>query len=211
MKNVSFTGTLAPSTANYPSGDMTANVQYGCTATQSSQYDATYPPWTFFGGAGQNWVSDSYVTPPASPPVTANKTNVGGTLIPGEWEQLQVPTPIILTSYTFGCVTWTYGWMVVGSMDNVNWSLIDQKTQGVIDGPWTFVVTPTSPFSYFRFIVTLGVSGTTYVNLDNCKFTGYPYIGSPTATYPGVVMSYRHSELVHGNRELAVQHHLHTQ
>ena len=89
----------------------------------SSQYNTIFIPSKAFG---TGWLShDAYTSGVPDPAKSVAETRVNGTNVLGEWASLLLPSPIVLTSYTFQPQTNMTGWLVVGSMDGVNWSTVD--------------------------------------------------------------------------------------
>jgi hypothetical protein len=80
----------------------------------------------------------------------------------GEWIQYQLATPSPITSYTLQGRTWTGGslahrypasWIIVGSNDGTNWTLLD--TQTGTSGWGTYILTQAiAPYTYYRMIMT---------------------------------------------------------
>lgn len=93
-----------------------------------------------------------------------------GNSYPGEWVQVQLPTPVTTTSYVVGPGQgsgYTYQspvkWYILGSMDGVNWRLMDTRTY-----TWsstanqTFTFTTPGQYSTFRMVMNQLQNGTSY-------------------------------------------------
>jgi hypothetical protein len=123
---------------------------------------------TYIGGGGTNNIY--YWT-----------TTVSGVSCAGEWLQYHLPYDLALTTYTiysrvlagrFPKIFW-----VAGSNDGSVWNLIDYKSNYVNDVSLsaTFNITPSSYYSYFRFIfnATNGGSSAAVINLAQVNINGY--------------------------------------
>ena len=136
----------------------------GYVVTASSQTFGTgdYGAWRAFdkmvpgggGGAGQ-WVT----------------TTTSGI----EWLVLQMPRAIVLGSYSITARDQTQEltsspklWVVEGSLDGVNWTVVDDRT-GTPQTAWTSLEvrtftlspTPTVAYTYYRLYITSSINGTT--------------------------------------------------
>jgi hypothetical protein len=87
--------------------------------------------------------------------------DVTGTSYQGEWLQVQLASPIVLSSYQLSPSTVTPGsqsparFWILGSRDGTNWSLVDSRT-GVssytASAYTSFSVTSGQAFTYFRIV-----------------------------------------------------------
>jgi len=101
----------------------------------------------------------------------SSSTTVGGSAISGAWVQIQIPSTITLTAYSFwarptqGFYTGRvpYQWAMVGSNNGTTWSMLDDKrtntttmsSYGLDDvNPATYYVTTSTAYSYYRYIIT---------------------------------------------------------
>ena len=111
-------------------------------------------------------------------PVTT--TDVQGTVYKGEWIQLQLPTRILLSSYTVYGANIQYDpgtFFVLGSNDGLNWTLVSSQ----VFVPWTtspqtltFQAQATQTFSYFRMVIgAIMSSGTNNYSLPFGEWTLY--------------------------------------
>jgi hypothetical protein len=157
----------------------------GTYITSSSSTDNTVgsdAPWCAFnrntGGAATSsiWNANGNFYSSTSPypynKSTPNTTSISGIgSVGGEWLQIQLPVAIILTSYTLQARGDGYyfpqspgQWYIVGSNNGSTWSNIQQ----IASTSWTassqvntFTVTNSTPYSYYRIVITNGyASGT---------------------------------------------------
>ena len=77
-------------------------------------------------------------------------------VINGEWIQLQLANPVSITSYA---VYWRYdisripyGYTLLGSNDQIGWTILDTRT--VVRGDLTNTVTITLSYIYYRLVIT---------------------------------------------------------
>lgn len=133
-------------------------------ARASSDNGANFSWMAFDKNINNIWVAQTagYATSAAPYGYTGayTFTDVNGTAYPGEWLQIQLPTPIMLSSYIItpsGTTTAAAKFFILGSRDGVSWSLIDFRTFSgwVANTPSTFTLaTPaTQAFTYFRISI----------------------------------------------------------
>lgn len=192
---------MASGTQAFPPTAMTANTNaagFSITASSTNNQANVNQNWYAFDrNATRRWASSgvtgfkydgnggtTYTGPNSS-------TTVSGTVINGEWLQLQTPVPYRLVNYV---VTDTNArqkaWTLAGSVDGVTWSLIDSQSLTTIPSvatTYTPSVSPQPAYSYFRYIVTV-VIGFNVTDLDDIYFNGQPVApnqallgGSPVA------------------------------
>jgi hypothetical protein len=131
-------------------------------ASASAEFSGTYAYNAFDKNTGTTWGGQSgqytgsgsfpYLYVGGSPPKTVD---VNGNAYTGDWVQIQMPSPIILSSYSiyyntsYACPGLFY---ILGSRDGTNWSLVDQRTQAPpsSSGYITFSVSSSQAFTYFR-------------------------------------------------------------
>jgi len=110
-------------------------------------------------------------------------TPIGSSTYYGEWLQIQLPTAIVLTSYSmYGRVGYAgtnsrmpYTWLIAGSNDSgATWTLVDTQT-AKSSSTWissqitvTFTPSTTTAYSWFRMVIT---------ELNTGGNTGQPSIG----------------------------------
>ena len=106
----------------------------------------------------------------------------------GEWIQYQLATPSPITSYTLQgrnatAQRYPVSWIIVGSNDGTNWTLLDTETGTSGWGTYT-VSQPTAAYTYYRMIITQIPSAAGY-NVDIGAWilnNGSPIFG-PSANY----------------------------
>ena len=133
---------------------------------------AAGPAWIVFNKASSAYwqAFDGYSTTspyPYTGPVTT--TDVNGTSYAGDWLQIQLPVSVTPSTYVFqaygGGFSFTT-WVVLGSRDGINWSLVNKQTGVTWVGSapaaaQTFSVTATTQsYNYYR-LIGLNGSGTT--------------------------------------------------
>jgi hypothetical protein len=92
----------------------------------------------------------------------STSTLISGSAYAGEWLQIQLPTPIALTSYALTIrsdAPTSQGpntWRIAGSNDGTTWSLVDEETNvntwSATNLTQTFTTSSAQRFSYFRII-----------------------------------------------------------
>jgi hypothetical protein len=108
-------------------------------------------------------------------------TTVGGTAYPGEWIQIQLPEAMALDSYSmYGRNLFTYrmpyNWVVAGSNNGTTWTQVTSKSgesgwRG--QEPNSYYPNSTTPYLYFRLIVTAIVDGSGAQNVNLGQWTIY--------------------------------------
>lgn len=111
--------------------DMTGQAPYGqgkYVATTSTTYDSTYFNWWPFS-ASSTWTSVGSVYSPSGYTGAVRTVDVNGNSYPGEWFQIQMPVPIVPSSYQFssnaGAGTAPATFWLMGSNDGINWYVLD--------------------------------------------------------------------------------------
>jgi hypothetical protein len=100
----------------------------------------------------------------------------------GEWIQYQLATPSPITSYTLQgrnatAQRYPVSWIIVGSNDGINWTLLDTETGTSGWGTYT-VSQPTAAYTYYRMIITQ-ITSTGYVDIGGFILNnGSPIFGS---------------------------------
>lgn len=100
----------------------------------------------------------------------------------GAWVQMQLPTPIILSSLTFTARV-SYGWgvpssyVLLGSSDGNSWNLVyDQRNpisiMNITDDRIVNITDQTTPYSYYRIVINTiyPVQNFNFVNIGNIRF-----------------------------------------
>jgi len=118
----------------------------------------------------------------------STSTTVSGSAIVAPWVQLQLPSAITLTAYSFWAraTQGFYGgrvplkWALAGSNDGTTWSMLDDKrtnttsmsSSGLDDvNPVTYYVTTSTAYSYYRYIVTIAQGNP--LEFGHMAFYGY--------------------------------------
>jgi hypothetical protein len=155
-------------------------------ARGSSLYSSvTGPAWRAFDNDTTTYwetTDNQYTGTPGTVYGGTQTTTVGGTAYPGEWIQIQMPTALVLSSYSmYGRVNFTYrmpyNWIVAGSNNGTTWTQVDSRSgQGSWRGqdPISYTVVSTTAYLYFRLVVTAIVDGTggSPVNLGQWTING---------------------------------------
>jgi hypothetical protein len=188
----------------------TLNSTYGAgtyTVSSSSIYISTnsYVPWKAFNkqltSDLQAWYAGDKVYNTSSGNYQGLiNTFVSGTYYFGEWLQIDLPKPIILKSYQIAITNtgWTLQkWYIMGSVDKVNWVLVDNQTQTSPQTGWTanafrtFNVNTNTACSSYRIIVNVA-GGNTSFHIGEWKLFGdittrlpkyKSYLNSSISTY----------------------------
>lgn len=177
--------------SNAYSQSLTSGYPFGLTgtyvATGSSIYSGTTQPWRAFDSDTSTWwetTANMYTGTPGTTYSGTQTTTVGGVAKPGEWLQIQLPTAIVLASYSmYARLNWTvrmpYNWIVAGSNDGTTWTAVDTQT-GI--GTWTgqtpisFNVTSSTAYTYFRLVVSAITDG---AGAQNTNIGQWTLIGGP--------------------------------
>jgi len=106
--------------------------------------------------------------------------------IQGEWLQIQIPSPIYLSSYTIKTPstdinTFPQGFLIVGSKNGSDWQFVDErvfKTKEIddISNTNTFDIVSTQSYSYFRLIVTSLFQNNSTVAISEWSLFGVPHL-----------------------------------
>lgn len=199
MNNPTVTSSTAYSQTlvGYPfggSGNYTAN------CSSSGGVGSVY--FAFDGISTTAWCTGGYsytavgITPGSSnayPTGGQYSTTVSATPYYGEWLQLELPTSVILQSYSlsittviFGNFGYPYTWIFLGSNDRVNWNMIDNRntttySSWVNQTPSVFTPTPVlTAYQYYRIVITnvTAASGSTGQLPEIASMTINGYNGS---------------------------------
>jgi hypothetical protein len=155
------------------------------TVSASSINASTYAAWRPLDSfESYEWLSAAnYFNTTPSPTLSAS-TTVSGTAIRGEWWQLQVPVPTMITLYSIKAHAASLPtraptqWLFCGSLDGSTWDQIDsqagQSSWTSTNLTLTFNISQSKPYSYFRFIFQK-TSGTydTMVAVKRIRFIGF--------------------------------------
>ncbi len=133
---------------------------------------------------------------------TVTTTDTQGTVYPGEWLQIQLPSPVILSSYIIyaaGSSTVSAGqmpskWVVLGSRDGVSWSLVDSRsgvTSWVALTGITFTMTATQTYNYYRIVGNQMTTGSTgYLSINEWTLYGTTDTAQTLTVAQPVTLSY---------------------
>lgn len=116
-----------------------------------------------------------------------NKEN-NNSISNGEWIQIQLPTPILLTLYSILAPSqqdklnfFPQQFTLAGSEDGIKWNYIDYQNVNNNDydckdrKPISFTVSNTTPYSYFRLIINKMPNNNTIVKINQFNLSGiYP-------------------------------------
>jgi len=115
---------------------------------------------------------------------STNSNNISS----GEWIQIQLPTPILLTLYSILAPSqqdtvnfFPQKFTLAGSEDGITWNYIDSQdvNNNIYDckdrKPILFTVSNTTPYSYFRLIINKLPNNNTIVKINQFNLSGiYP-------------------------------------
>lgn len=183
----SFTSAVTVGSLTYTQ-ELTSSFPYGGSGTyvvrSSSVYSTGTRAWQAFDNDTATWwetTANQYTGTPGTVYGGAVTTTVGGTTYPGEWVDIQLPEAMALDKYSmYGRVNFTYrmpyNWIVAGSNDGTTWTQVSTKTgQGSWRGyePNEYQVNSTTPYLYFRLVVTAIVDGSGAQNVNLGQWTIY--------------------------------------
>ena len=110
----------------------------GVYKARASSELSGYTAWYGFEKSTSAWASNSTVPYGSTAPYNANASSaitvdVNGTSYQGEWLQIQMPSQVLLSSYalTPGAGNTNQSpakWVILGSRDGVNWTLVDSRS-----------------------------------------------------------------------------------
>ena len=186
IQTTRLTGSNSGSVLSFPPAAMTGystllNPGYGqgtYVASSVGDLSASYPSWQAFdkNPTSAVWISaGAYASSAPYGTLGSNVTvDVTGTSYTGEWLQIQMPSSIVLTSYSITAGGVGNGqsparFWILGSRDGTNWSLVDSRsgvTTWTAGGQLTFSATSSQAFTYFRMVVNQ--LGAYYASTPNC-------------------------------------------
>ena len=155
----------------------------GTYIVTSSPITSGYDGWHMFDNGNTtntDWAQSSvyYTTTSYSGPAT---TTVSGSATPGDWVQIQLPLPIILTSYKVVTThaTWSATqWVLAGSNDGTTWTRLDSQTGQPI-GVKTITYSVPNTAAYNRYIII--VQRNSNVGTDFCTISDLYLYSDPYA------------------------------
>jgi hypothetical protein len=175
-----------PSAMSYYTNDLLSSYGAGTyTASSSGDYSTSYTSWMAFdktlldpngcwGSAGTFYNSTGTYTG------TNITYDVNNNSYLGDWLQIQLPQSILLTKYSLtsrsgNLVTSPVNWYILGSIDNLNWNLIDTRLSIAWTSTSQFqlfsILNPQKFYSYYRIVVnkTTNNTGTNDANIGEWR------------------------------------------
>ena len=155
----------APQVLSFPPAAMTGystalSSGYGqgtYVASASSEFSGSYLTWYAFDKSNNSWISSGpYNSSTGVYTGTTATVDVTGTAYLGEWLQIQLPSSMVLSSYTTtndGSGYSPSAYRILGSRDGTNWYLVDTRS-GLTSTSYTFAVSSGQAFTYFRLVGT---------------------------------------------------------
>jgi hypothetical protein len=199
-----FGGANSGGVLSFPPAAMTSyatvlNSGYGqgtYVASASSEYSpggATYPNawYAFDKSASTSWVAANGGYNTSSPynyTGSVRTVDVNGTSYSGDWLQIQMPSSIILSTYSIkdsgDAQKGPGAWSILGSRDGAIWFLVDQRS-GVAYSTslLNFSVTSAQAFTYYRMVITNATGTGTFPELIEWTLNGT--IEGPNVTADG--------------------------
>jgi hypothetical protein len=193
----------------YPHVTMTGPAQRGYVVTAHTEGSGSEAMWKAFDGNSSStyWkVDNGYSTSSSYSAVAISGvlpsfTDTAGTAHVGHWIQLELPNKIKLTRFVtaanFANQYFMKSYVVLGSNDNTNWTLLHSEANGTgVQDVTTLSGGSTSHFKYFKLLVKSKLNGSSaHLQIGEVEFfgtqedTGTPAIvGGPFA---GKVANFR--------------------
>ena len=178
--------------------DNTTNIQntsYGAglyVASASSIYSASYYQYYAFDKSSTSlWISTGNMYSATSPYAyigSVRTVDMLGNSYVGEWIQIQLPVSIILSSYFLSGYTPDSSqtpstFVVLGSQDGINWTLMNTQI-GNTSNAASFTISTTLAFNYYRMVTKNLISNT---KIDISEWTLYGTQSSINITPDGQV------------------------
>ena len=164
MDSVGLTSNVVP----WPPAAMTGYdtvINGGVYKARASTEYPGQPPWYAFEKGGSQWSTNGslYSASTFLYTGTSTTTDVNGTVYPGEWLQIQIPSPVTVSSYSItptsspGSGTSSpANFVVLGSRDGVNWFSVNSQagiTSWSSSTPQTFTVASGQAYTYYRIVI----------------------------------------------------------
>ena len=195
----SATLTAGPTTIAV-SGAFYGNGSYVVSA--SSIFNSSFPPWKAFdkllGEEAWHTVTGAYDSATGLP-ISGETTSVSGTNYTGQRIQIQLPTSIILKSYSisprtgYANIQTPYEWVLAGSINGTAWSLIDsrQLQLNFVNGSYNnYTVINILTYNYYRLIVTKIPPGTGgFLSIGEWKLFADIPLPTTSREYPPLPMT----------------------
>ena len=153
----------------YPRVALTGYSQDGYVVSSTTNYyDSGNPlyPWQVFNDSGRRYQSirDDYSSSTGNYTGTFNQTTVDGSLIGGDWVQLELPNKISLNRFTVALNMGSHGgrmgrsYVLTGSNNGSTWTTVSTHTQSYGNGAdgnhVNHNVNSTTTYKYYRLIAT---------------------------------------------------------
>jgi hypothetical protein len=154
----------------YPPFEMTGYSQGGYVVSSTTNYyDAGNPlyPWQVFNDSNNNRyqsIRSDYSSSTGNYTGTVNQTTVDGSLVGGEWVQLELPNKISLNRFTVALNMGSHGgrmgrsYVLAGSNNGSTWTTVSTHTQSYGNGgdgnDVNHTVNSTTTYKYYRLIAT---------------------------------------------------------
>ena len=154
----------------YPPFAMTGYSQGGYVVSSTTNYyDAGNPlyPWQVFNDSNNNRyqsIRSDYSSSTGNYTGTVNQTTVDGSLVGGEWVQLELPNKISLNRFTVALNMGSHGgrmgrsYVLAGSNNGSTWTTVSTHTQSYGNGgdgnDVNHTVNSTTTYKYYRLIAT---------------------------------------------------------
>jgi hypothetical protein len=164
--------------------DTTSNVSvtYGqgkYVASASGDNGSANQVWTLFDNGSSYWYTGNGSDYGPSSPYLYNGTittvDVLGSAYKGQWAQIQLPVSVVLSNYTFTGLAPTTNptiWVILGSRDGSNWTLVDSRNIGTFTvASLTFQTSVTQAYNYFR-VVVLATGLSSYLQMSQWTLNG---------------------------------------
>ena len=177
----------------------------GAYIASASSSLSGWSPYGAFDGSlysdgPHSWASSTQSMNTAGAYTGAYTTPVAGfAALPGEWLQLQLPSPLVLSAYLLATTASNnflpYNWTLLGSLDGVSWASVDSQigqtlARGGARYFSVYAANSAAAYSYFRLVITANLaqsSGAQYVVVGEMQLFGYfpAYGGVAALSLPG--------------------------
>ncbi len=164
-------GTITP-LKHYPEAHLTANSSNNVTVSSSSIFDnnnAYLAFYAFDNNSATIWASGVLYNTSTGVYTGGQSTTISGTNVSGEWVQIQLPSAVILKSYSLTARFPQPGynppnsWVLAGSTNGTTWVLLDTELSignWILQRTQTFTASSSVAYNYYRFVFTVaGMSG----------------------------------------------------
>ena len=154
---------------------VSSSASLNSTETSNNAFNSS----NFSTATANIWTSSSTYNGTTGAYTGAVTTTVSGTSYLGEWLQIQLPTPIVLSYYYIYANTSTRfpkNFIIAGSNNGSLWSLIDTETNSQVfqNNSRLFILfNNTIAYSYYRLIVQAN-NNNTNVSIQEWELYGYP-------------------------------------